>query len=146
MKLVYKTFEELTTKELYELFKARMEIFVVEGDCVYQDFDDVDYESVHVFYQNDDGIVLAYLRLFRRNDNPNIVQMGRVLTLKHGIGLGGKLLHAGIDVAKKYMKAEKIYIEARKHTIGFYEREGFEVCSEEFLEVGIPHVQMELKL
>ena len=44
----------------------------------------------------------------------------------------------------KYLKAKKIYIEAQKYAIGFYEREGFKVCSEYFLEDGIPHVQMEL--
>ena len=39
---------------------------------------------------------------------------------------------------------EKIYIEAQCYATGYYEREGFEICSEEFLEDGIPHVQMEL--
>lgn len=72
--------------------------------------------------------------------------MGRVLTLRHGIGLGGKILHDGIDIAKKYMKAKIIYIEAQTYATGFYERKGFKVCSEEFLEDGIPHVQMELKI
>ena len=144
MKFVYKTFEELTTKELYELLKARAEIFVVEQNCVYQDLDDIDYKSTHVFYENDNGNIIAYLRLFQRDDDLNIIQMGRVLTLEHGTGLGGKILHEGIDVAKKYLKAKKIYIEAQKYAIGFYEREGFKVCSEDFLEDGIPHVQMEL--
>ena len=144
MKFVYKTFDELTTKELYELLKARAEIFVVEQNCVYQDLDDIDYKSTHVFFENDSGNIVAYLRLFQRDDDLNIIQMGRVLTLEHGTGLGGKILHEGIDVAKKYLKAKKIYIEAQKYAIGFYEREGFKVCSEDFLEDGIPHVQMEL--
>lgn len=144
MKLIYKTFDELTIKELYELLKSRAEIFVVGQNCAYQDLDDIDYNSIHVFYQNDNGNVTAYLRLFRRNDDPDVIQMGRVLTLEHGVGLGGKILHDGIDVAKNYMKAKKIYIEAQTYAIGFYEREGFKICSEEFLEEGIPHVKMEL--
>ena len=44
-----KVFSELTTKELYEILKARAEIFVVEQNCVYQDLDDKDYDSLHVF-------------------------------------------------------------------------------------------------
>ena len=68
--------------------------------------------------------------------------MGRVLTLEHGVGLGGKILHEGISVAVAKMSANKIFIEAQTYAIKFYEREGFKVCSEEFLEDGIPHVQM----
>lgn len=44
------------------------------------------------------------------------------------------------------MPCKKIYIEAQSYAIGYYEREGFKVISDEFLEDGIPHVQMELLL
>ncbi len=50
MHLVVKNFDELTTTELYEILKARVAIFVVEQNCVYQDLDDIDYDSLHVFY------------------------------------------------------------------------------------------------
>ena len=40
MRLQSKMFHELTTRELYEILKARAEIFVVEQNCVYQDLDD----------------------------------------------------------------------------------------------------------
>ena len=90
MNIEAKFFSELTTRELYEILKARAEIFVVEQNCVYQDLDDKDYESLHVFYE-EDGKVAAYLRAFYRDDG--IVQIGRVLTLQHGTGLGGKMLN-----------------------------------------------------
>jgi len=141
MELRIKTFDELTTKELYEILKSRAEIFVVEQNCIYQDLDDTDYKSIHVFYQNEDGRVTAYLRLFY-NDDINMVQMGRVLTLKHGTGLGKRILLEGIKIAEKKLQAERIYIEAQKYAIGFYEQAGFRVCSDEFLEDGIPHVKM----
>lgn len=51
MELKVKFFNELTTRELYEMLKARAEIFVVEQNCVYQDLDDKDYTSLHVFYE-----------------------------------------------------------------------------------------------
>ena len=143
MKVVSKYFDELTTKELYELLKARAEIFVVEQNCVYQDLDDLDYRSLHVFYE-EEGRVTAYLRAFVKAGNT--VQMGRVLTLEHGNGLGGRLLREGLELVKEAFHPEKIYIEAQCYATGFYEREGFQICSEEFLEDGIPHVQMELCL
>ena len=42
------------------------------------------------------------------------------------------------------MGAERLYLEAQVYAIGFYQKEGFEVTSVEFLEDGIPHVQMRL--
>ncbi len=81
MKLVVKYFDDLTTKELYELLKARISIFVLEQNRVYQDLDDKDYHSLHVFFE-DNGEVVACLRAFLKEDN--VVQIGRVLTLYHG--------------------------------------------------------------
>lgn len=143
MKLVAKYFEELSTTELYEILKSRAEIFVVEQNCVYQDLDDKDYKSLHVFYESK-GKVVAYLRAFVKDEK--VVQMGRVLTLEHGKGLGGRLIKEGIKLIKEKMKSECIYIEAQCYAIGFYEREGFKICSEEFLEDEIPHMQMILEL
>ena len=138
-----KRFHELSTNELYEILKARAEIFVVEQNCVYQDLDGKDINSLHVFHE-EDGKVTAYLRAFRKDDET--AQMGRVLTLNHGTGLGGRLLKEGIKEIREKLRPKRIYIESQCHAIGFYEREGFRVCSEEFLEDGIPHVQMILEL
>lgn len=142
MEMKSKFFPELTTRELYEILKARAEIFVVEQNCVYQDLDDMDYQSLHVFFE-EDGAVTAYLRAYEKGDNT--VQMGRVLTRRHGTGLGGKLLREGIAQVRKRFNPERAYIEAQCYAVGYYEREGFRVCSEEFLEDGIPHVGMELR-
>lgn len=144
IKLITKDFYDLTTKELYEILKSRSEIFVVEQNCIYQDLDDIDYRSLHIFYESE-GKVIAYLRAFKKNSSANIVQMGRVLTLTHGIGLGRQLLKEGIIQIKKKMNPSAIYIEAQCYATGFYEREGFVTSSDEFLEDGIPHVEMLLQ-
>ena len=141
MKPVVKYFNELTTTELYEILKSRAEIFVVEQNCIYQDLDDKDYHSLHIFYESE-GKVVAYLRAFIKDSVTNIVQIGRVLTLTHGTGLGSKLLKESISIIQKEMNPSSIYIEAQCYAIGFYEKEGFVVSSDEFLEDGIPHVEM----
>ena len=41
-----KTFQELTTDELYELLRVRSEVFVVEQNCVYQDMDNDDQSTL----------------------------------------------------------------------------------------------------
>ena len=136
-------FSELTTVELYEILRSRAEIFVVEQNCVYQDLDAVDYESIHVFSE-ENGRVTSYLRIFQKKDEENTIQIGRVLTLEHGKGLGTKLLEEGLKSAKTKYPGYEIYIEAQVYAIGYYEKFGFKVTSEEFLEDGIPHVQMRL--
>ena len=45
-----KYFNELSNVELYEILKARAEIFIVQQKCIYQDLDDFDYNSLHIFY------------------------------------------------------------------------------------------------
>ena len=145
MDFVAKYFQELTTVELYEILKARAQVFVVEQRCVYQDLDDVDYSSLHIFCRSGQ-MVLAYLRVFPKAGEAGAVQMGRVLTTERKTGLGGRLLREGIRIVRETMGAGKIYLEAQCYAVGFYEREGFKICSGEFLEDGIPHVQMELEL
>lgn len=145
MKLITKYFHQLTTTELYEILKARSEIFVVEQNCIYQDLDDIDYRSLHIFYESE-GKVIAYLRAFEKDSAAKIIQMGRVLTLTHGTGLGGKLLKEGISQIKEKLNPSSIYIEAQCYATGFYEKEGFVISSDEFLEDGIPHVEMILTI
>lgn len=49
LQLHKKTFQELTTEELYELLRVRSEVFVVEQNCVYQDMDGDDPQSIHLW-------------------------------------------------------------------------------------------------
>jgi ElaA protein len=139
MELKIKAFEELTLNELYEILKARNAVFVVEQTCPYQDIDGIDPRSVHLFFE-EEGNILACLRLFVKEEG--VVQVGRVLTLKRGLGLGGRLLHEAVEYAAGPMKAERMYLEAQTYAVGFYEKEGFRVISEPFDEDGIPHVKM----
>jgi len=143
MNLVVKPFEELTPSQVYEILKARAAIFVVEQNCVYQDMDDVDYKSLHIFYE-DGKKVVAYLRAFYVE--PDIVKIGRVLTLVHGKGLGCKLLPEALQEIPKRLPCSKIICDAQCHALGFYEKVGFKVVSNVFLEDNIPHKKMELTL
>lgn len=44
-----KEFKELELKEFYEIVQLRLETFVVEQTRIYNDLDDVDYRSIHLF-------------------------------------------------------------------------------------------------
>ena len=95
-----------------------------------------------MFYEEDDGAAAAYLRLFERAEEPGVYQIGRVLTVRRGEGLGGRLLHEAVRYIEERTDASEIYLEAQTYAAGFYGREGFETVSEEFIEDGIPHVAM----
>ena len=141
MELIVKRFEELTVEELYEILKIRVSVFVVEQNCLYQEIDDRDKQSFHVYLKDDDGIQ-AYLRVVDKGVSFDEVSIGRVIAVKRRCGLGSKILSEGIKVAKDKLKAATIKIEAQSYAKGLYEKQGFSQVSEEFLEDGIPHVLM----
>lgn len=143
MELVVKHFDQLNTEELYEILKIRTAVFVVEQNCPYLEVDGQDQQACHVFLRDESGI-RAYLRILPKEEG--VVQIGRVLTVNRGVGLGGEVLRAGLETVRQMEGVESVYIEAQTYAIGFYDREGFVVTSEEFLEDGIPHVQMILAL
>ena len=145
MRLCVKKFDELTTDELYQILKLRVNVFVVEQCCPYPELDDCDQKAVHVWLEDEDGIE-ACLRILDRNIKSEWVTIGRVIAVKRRVGLGTRILQAGIRVAKECFEAESVYLEAQTYARAFYEKQGFRVISEEFLEDGIAHIKMLLDL
>ena len=145
MELIVKNFKELNTTELYEILKARSEIFNMEQNIHYQDMDNIDYKSLHCFFVEDSKDI-AYLRAYYEENDIDIVRIGRVLTLEHGKGIGKELITKSLIAIKDKMKCKKIIMDAQKHATGFYEKFGFQITSDDFLEEGVVHVVMELEL
>ena len=145
MNFIAKNFSELSLTELYEILKARSQIFIVEQNMHCQDIDGIDQKARHFFIE-EDGNILAYLRAFYENESKNVVRIGRVLSITHGVGLGADIMRKAIEDIKKNMKCKKICLDSQKHAIGFYEKLGFKTVSSEFLEEGVIHVRMELEI
>lgn len=141
MKTIIKSFYELNIDELYDILKLRAEVFIIEQNCIYPDIDDKDKHSLHVFLKVQDEIV-AYLRVIEKGISFDEVSIGRVIAKYRRQGLGTLVLKAGIQAAKEIYQAEKIIIEAQTYAKTFYEKQGFIQTSDEFLEDGIPHIQM----
>ncbi len=57
-------------------------------------------------------------------------------------GIGKKLILYAEKLAKK-LGASKVILNARKIVVPFYEKCGYTICSEMFIEIGIPHFRME---
>ena len=46
MKIVVKTFKELSVEEIYQILRIRSEVFVIEQKCIYQDIDGKDEKII----------------------------------------------------------------------------------------------------
>ena len=142
MDIIIKKFDELTLNELYKIMQLRSQVFVVEQNCIYQDLDDIDKISYHLFIKGNNDMIKAYLRIFEKDKD--IAQIGRVVTeeKERKKGYATKLMEKGIQLIKNEMKKDKVYLEGQVYCKDLYLKLGFEIISDEFLEDGIPHYKM----
>jgi ElaA protein len=138
-----KRFDELTLDELYNMLQLRNEVFIVEQNCVYKDLDGKDQSAWHLMAVEDDKLV-AYTRILPPGvsyDNPAI---GRVLTSssKRRSGLGRELMKRSIEACEKIFGKTFITLSAQVYLRSFYESFHFIAVGEEYLDDGIPHIEM----
>ena len=141
--LTAKRFADLSLEELYGILRVRSEVFVTGQKCLYVDPDGKDIESVQVFASNGERIV-GCLRIYQKEQG--VRQIGRVAVIEslRGTGIGMKMMRQAIAYVNENQSDDKIYLEAQTYAIGFYEKLGFKIVSDEFLDEGIPHKGMEL--
>ncbi|HLV47205.1 MAG TPA: GNAT family N-acetyltransferase [Flavobacterium sp.] len=140
---VIKSFDELSTAELYEILRLRSEVFVVEQTCIYQDIDNKDQKAIHVLGYFD-GELAAYSRIFNKHDYFENTSIGRVIVAEkfRDKKFGHELIRASKQAIKDYFDETTIEISAQKHLSNFYGSHGFQPISEMYLEDGIPHIRM----
>ena len=141
VKFEVKKFNEIDSKTLHNIFLLRAEVFIVEQECIYQDIDGKDPESIHIIGKKKQEIV-AYSRIMNlKNDFSSI---GRVLVKKDSRekGLGKKLMKKSIEEAIKEYRKRKIKISAQEYLRKFYTDLGFKHTGKSYLEDGIPHIEM----
>ena len=138
-----KTFDEITTQELYSVIKARVNVFVVEQNCPYPDLDDYDQKAVHLWAEKD-GEVLAYCRIFDKGIKYEETSIGRVVTTEkgRGTGLGKQLISYAIDVIENRLRTTEVRISAQDYLLKFYSGFGFVDTGKKYLEDNIPHTEM----
>lgn len=120
-----------------DLRRIREAVFVVEQEVPPElEWDAEDTDAVH-FLALEGGFAVGTARLLPDG------QIGRVSVLKdwRGLHIGEMLMQAAIaEAERRGLQRQKLTAQA--HAVRFYERLGFRVASEEFLEAGIPHVDM----
>ncbi len=138
-----KTFNELTTDELFSILKLRQAIFVVEQECAYPDIDDTDKVALHFSGYIDEQLA-AYVRLIKPGITYDYASIGRVVVAPQyrGSGLGRTLMLAAIEKLEECYPGESQKIGAQQHLEPFYNSLGFKTISDMYLEDGIPHIDM----
>lgn len=139
-------FDQLTPRQLQAIYKLRVQIFVVEQNCAYQDVDDTDLTAVHLLGTDAHGQLVAYARLMTEPDNQ--ARFGRVVVsaAARGNGNGQALIRQAIQQIRQLWPATtQLNIQAQHYLDRFYRSFGFTPVSTVYLEDGIPHQDMILK-
>lgn len=138
-----KSFDALTTKELYDLLRLRSEVFVVEQDCVYEDIDGKDQKALHVVGTKE-GSIIAYARVFKSGDYADEASIGRVVVKRdqRKFGYGKDIMRDAIYAVNEHFNETVIHVSAQMYLERFYHELGFNQVGDGYLEDGIPHIGM----
>jgi len=140
MNFFWKTFDTLSTKELYAILALREQVFMLEQQSLYRDIDGLDRLATHLLCYEASELI-GYLRLAILQDK---ITIGRVVVAKHwrGKGIGVQLLTIALDKASREYAPLSIHLSAQVSSQALYSRLGFQAVSEPYDDGGIAHVDM----
>ena len=87
---------------------------------------------------------MAYLRVLDAGVKFDEASIGRVVVDAglRGQGIGHQLVREGLAQCARLWPGQSISISAQAHLQRFYSQHGFHTVSDEYLDDGIPHVDM----
>lgn len=135
--------DAFSAEDLYALLKLRTDVFIVEQACIYPELDGKDGEALHLRLLSD-GALIAAARLFAPGKVAATVKIGRVVVAPghRGRGLGQALMRAALETCARLFPGEPVALSAQSHLVPFYRALGFVPTSQEYLDAGVPHVDM----
>lgn len=148
MKWFETSWEQLTPNQVHAMIRLRLDVFVVEQDCVYADLDGKDLDSVHLWCERPDAepgeAAEAVVRLLPPGLSYDVPSIGRVACkeTQRGTGLGQELMERSVRACQRLWPQYGVQISAQQYLVGFYESIGFQSIGEGYLEDNIPHIGM----
>ena len=143
MNWTWRRFADLGVDNLHDALQLRCRVFILEQGP-YLDVDGVDRASWHLLGRDDTGTLVAYLRVVDPGAKYAEPSIGRVVTAPEarGIGLGRALMREGLAGSAERWRGQPVRISAQARLQRFYAELGFSAASDEYLEDGIPHLEM----
>ena len=141
-------------EQLAECFAVRFEVFVGEQHVpASEELDDLDHAATttHVLARGADGLALGTARLLTDPAHPGVVHLGRVAVRAsaRGAQVGAALMSALHTLALERCAVDgvvRVELSAQEQAFGFYERLGYTVVGDFYLDAGIPHKDAWLEL
>jgi len=139
-----KAFKNLTVDEYFELLHLRVAVFVVEQDCPYQEVDEKDRQSFHLFGRAENGEVIAVTRVLPKGVSYQEISIGRVALKKEfrGQGIADTLMIETFKFIEREYGKQPIRISAQEYLLNYYNKHEFVQVGDGYLEDDIPHVEM----
>ena len=139
-------FDRLTPRQVHDMYRLRVGVFVVEQNCVFQDVDGLDPKCSHLLGY-DGGELVAYCRFVPAGVKYKEPSIGRVITAPsvRRTGMGRVLMAEAMRRAAQLFPGQHLRIGAQAHLERFYNEFGFTKTSEPYDEDGILHIDMENK-
>ncbi|WP_338753603.1 GNAT family N-acetyltransferase [Bacillus sp. FJAT-52991] len=138
--MLVKVITATTQQERNDAFDIRKLVFVEEQNVPLElEIDEYEDSSTHFVLYNE-GQPCGAGR-FRTKDGLGKAERICVLATVRGKGAGQLIMNALEDVAKE-QHLPGVILSAQTQAIPFYEKLGYEIISEEYMDAGIPHKTM----
>lgn len=137
-------FEDLGVDGVYDMLALRAKVFILEQGP-YLDPDGADRHAWHLLGRDAaSGTLQAYLRVLDPGVKFDDVSIGRVVVDagQRGSGVGHELMRHALAQCERCWPGAPVMMSAQAHLQRYYGRHGFEAVSDEYLDDGIPHVDM----
>lgn len=133
------------TRDIATCLRLRRIVFIEEQNVPEaEELDGLDAQSVHLLAELE-GRAIGSARLMRLKETGKI---GRVCVLKEarGTGAGAALIRHALGYFRTVPGVTRVKLGAQTHALAFYERLGFSAFGPEYMDAGIPHQDMEIRL
>ena len=142
-----KHYSELSLNDFHDLIALRIKVFVVEQNCPYQELDGKDKKAFHLIGKSVEGETLGTLRILPLGVSYSEASIGRVVIDEkvRGQKLGHLMMKKALTFIENKFEENNVRISGQKYLKKFYEDLNFVDVGKEYLEDGIPHLEMVLK-